>query len=275
MKGKIFVASLLVCILSSVLVLGVAAQVGFVGVKAGENFTYSFEVLWSSTNPSVFVPSEFSDMNKTRSIHINVTSASDVFVNVDLSKRMIDGTEVDTQGFINVVTGRALEAQLFIIGANLTAGDTAYPQSDPAAVSAKAAAEPFTIDDTVTRTYLGASRTVNHYTEKVINVTTNNYVDRNAYYDKETGVLMEMTLTQYYADAEETYSQRWRITQFNSAVAPSDGTSDGTDGTGSTGGFPNWVLPAAIVAVVVVVAALLAALLLRKQKNPRYKLLPK
>ena len=63
MKGKIFVASLLVCILSSVLVFGVIAQVGFVGVKAGDNFTYSFEVLWSSTNPSVVVPSEFSDMN--------------------------------------------------------------------------------------------------------------------------------------------------------------------------------------------------------------------
>ena len=90
---------------------------------------------------------------------------------------------------------------------------------------------------------------------------------RDAYYDKATGILLEMTISHnFVATSDETDSEHWKITQFNSAeTTPSDGT---TDGTGSTGALPDWVLYVAVVAVVVVVAALVTVLMLRRRKKP-------
>ena len=266
MKNKVFVAMLLVCALTSAAVYGAWAQAeSLLGVKAGDNFTYSFEVYWSSTDPNKIVPQEFSDMNQTLSIHFNVTDVRSTIAYVNITILTRDGNHVDEPGFIEVTSGRGVEAQLFIIGANLTAGDKAYNQSDPAAVSAGVAAESFTITETVTLTYLGTSREVNHY----YNSTTdaNGTVIRDAYYDRATGVLLEMTDSQSLAvNVDETYSKHWKITQFNSAeTTPSGGT---TDGTGSTGALPDWVLYVAVVAVVVVVAALVTVLMLRKRKKP-------
>lgn len=267
MKNKVFVATLMVCALASVAVYGAWAQAESVlGVKAGDNFTYSFEVFWSSTDPSKIVPQEFSNLNQTLSIHFNVTDASITTAFVNISKLMLDGTQAVEQGFVEVSAGRGTEnAQLIIIGANLTAGDKAYPQSDPAAVAAGAAAGSLTISDTATKTYLGTSREVNHYYED--KTDANGTVIRDAYYDKATGILLEMTISHsFVVNVDETDSEHWKITQFNSAeTTPSDGT---TDGTGSTGALPDWVLYVAVVAVVVVVAALVTVLMLRRRKKP-------
>ena len=266
MKNKVFVATLMVCALASVAVYGAWAQAESVlGVKAGYNFTDSFEVFWSSTNPSKTGPQEFSNLNQTLSIHFNVTDVSVTTAFVNISKLTRGGTQAVEQGFVEVSSGRGTEnAQLIIIGANLTAGDKAYPQSDPAAVAAGAAAGSLTISDTATKTYLGTSREVNHYYE--IKTDENGTVIRDAYYDKATGILLEMTISHsFVVNVDETDSEHWKTTQFNSAETPPDGT---TDGTGSTGALPDWVLYVAVVAVVVVVAALVTVLMLRRRKKP-------
>ena len=265
MKNKVFVAMLMVCALTSAAVCGAWAQAESVlGVKAGDNFTYSFEGFWSSTNPSKIVPQEFSNLNQTLSIHFNVTDVRSTIAYVNITILTRDGNHVDEPGFIEVTSGRGVEAQLFIIGANLTAGDKAYNQSDPAAVSAGAAAESFTITETVTLTYLGTSREVNHY----YNSTTDadGTVIRDAYYDRATGVLLEMTISHSLAvNVDETDSEHWKITQFNSAeTTPPNG-----GGTGGTNSF-DWsslIVPAVIVAVFVVVVVV-ALLVMRRRKKP-------
>jgi hypothetical protein len=264
MKNKVFITILMVCSLASVAVYGAWAQdEGVLGVKPGDNFTYSFEAFWSSTDQNQIVPQEFSNLNQTLSIHFNITDTSSITAYVNVTKLNRDGTQVADIGFINVVSGRGLEAQLFIIQANLTAGDKAYPDSDPAAVMSGASAESFTISDTTTLTYLGVSREVNHYHES--KTDSDGTVIRDAYFDKTTGVLLELTISHsFVATPDETDSEHWKITQFNSAVGP----SDGTDGTNSTGSLPDWVLYAVIVVVVVIIAALLAMLMLRGHKKP-------
>ena len=74
MKKSIFIGILLACIIASAAIYGAWAQgESLLGVSAGDNFTYSFVVSWSSTDPNVVVPQEFSNMNQTLSIHFNVT----------------------------------------------------------------------------------------------------------------------------------------------------------------------------------------------------------
>ena len=269
MKKRVFASMIMVFALTSVAVLGAWAQApSMVGVKVGDNSTYSFYVLWSSTNSSLVVPQEISDWNKTISTSLNVTDVGSTMVYVDITETMNDGTNTSSQGFVSVNSGLGVGAQLFVIGANLTAGEKAYPGSTADAVEAGAAAESFTIDETVSRTYLGASKTVNHYSERVTNATTGNYVDRNAYYDKETGILLEMTLEHFYADTDETLSQHWKIVQFNSAVAPSDET-DETDATDASSSLPTWFVPAVIVTLIVVVAVFAVVVVLRRRSKGR------
>jgi hypothetical protein len=264
MKNKVFIVSLMVCALTSITVYGAWAQTeSLLGVKAGDNFTYSFAAFWSSTNPNQIVPQEFSNLNKTLSIHFNITDTNPSTAYVNVTRLNRDGTQVVDVGFINVVTGRGLEAQLFIIQANLTAGDKAYPDSDPAAVASGASAESFTLSDTTTLTYLGVSRDVNRYYES--KTDENGTVVRDGYFDKATGVLLELTISYSSVSTPvETDSEHWKITQFNSAVGP----SDGTDGENSTGSLPDWVVYAVIAIVVVSIAALVAILMLRRRKKP-------
>ena len=271
MKDRLLVGLLLVCILASAAVYGVYAQTTPVlGIKEGDKFTYMFTVNWNSADANDVVPQEFSDMNKTLSIGFNVTSAVGYMANLDITTTLRDGTHTTESGYIEVARGGSVGASLFVIGANLTAGDQVYPQSDPAAVKVGQAAAPFKITETLNKTYLGTSRTVNHYVERVTNTTTGDYVDRSAYYDQATGVLMEMKIEHYWATLGETDSEHWDIVQFNSAQAPSDGTNDGGNGNGSDSNDPlqSWIVPLAIVAVVVVVVATLATMLvLRKRRK--------
>jgi hypothetical protein len=246
-----------------------------VGVKAGDNFTYTFIVKWSSTDPNVVVPQEFSNMNQTLLIHFNVTDVGPTIAYLDINKTMRGGSVSSSQGYIEVVSGRGVDALLFIIGANLTAGQKAYPQSEPAAVEAGVSAESFTIAETVTRTYMNVSKTVNHYTETVTNQTTGDYVKRDAYYEQSTGVLMEMKIEHYWASLGETDSEHWTITQFNSegASIPSgnnDGTGDdGTNTDDTNEALPGWLVPVLAIVVVVLVVALVATIIFMRRKKPQ------
>lgn len=263
MKNNVFIAMLMVCGLVSVAVCGAMAQdESVLGVKAGDNFTYSFEVHWNSTDPNKTVREEFSNLNQTLSIHFNITDVMSIvgmaYVNVTTLNR--DGTQIVEPGYINVLSGQGVNAQLFIIQANLTAGDKAYPDSDPAKVTAGVSAESFTISDSTTLTYLGVSREVNHYHES--KTDSDGTVIRDAYFDKTTGVLLELTISHsFVVTPDEKDSEHWRITQFNSEVGPSDGTN-------SAESLPDWVLYAVIVIVVVIIAVLVAMLMLRGRKKP-------
>jgi hypothetical protein len=272
MRNRVLVGALLACILAGAFIFTAFAQSEtMLGVEDGDNFTYSFVVNWSSTNPNVVVPQEFSDMNQTLSIHFNVTSAAGAMANLEITTILRSGTNSTEMGYSSVSTGRYSGAPLFLIGANLTSGDQVYPQSDPAAVAAGASAQPFTINETVTRTYLGTAKTVNHYSSRETNATTGDNVNRDAYYEKSTGVLMEMVIEHYWASLGETDSEHWKITQFNSATAPATDNDNGGNANGNDNtiaGLPWWLL-VTVVAVVVVVAVLLVALVMAMRKKPQ------
>jgi hypothetical protein len=269
MKNSTLIGILLISIIASGAVYSVWAQNEvLLGVKEGDNFTYSFVVTWSSTDPNAIVPQQFADMNRTLSIHMNVTSTGGTMANLNITTTLRDGTQTTEPGYVEVARGGYVGAPLFLIGANLTAGNQVYPFSEPAAVAAGHSAMPFTINETITRTYLGASKTVNHYTESSTNATTNDTEQKDAYYDQATGVLMEMKLQFTSSSSGETDSEQWKITQFNNAVVPSDGTNnDGTGGTTDT--LPSWLIPVVIVVVAVVVIVLIVAVMLRRRGKPK------
>lgn len=270
MKKSVYIAILLTCVLTSAAISCAFAQTGsLLGVKPGDNFTYTFEVFWSSTDPNAIAPQEFSNMNQTLLIHMNVTDVGPTMASLNITTTLRGGTVTSEQGYVEVSRGGFVGAPLFIIGANLTAGGQVYPQSDPAAVAVGQAATPFTINETVNKVYLGTARPVNHYTESSANATSGDQEQKDLYYDQATGVLLEMTLGYTSTVSGESDSEHWKINQFNNAEVPSDGTDNGgSDGTTSNGALPSWLVPVVIAVVAVVVVVLIAAVMLRRRKKP-------
>jgi len=277
MKKVVLFTMLLVCILSSTAVYGAWAQTqSAVGVQEGDNFTYNFEVTWVSSNQNLPVPEQLSTLNQTHSIHMNVTYVGSISADFAVTTTKWDGTQTSELGHIGVVSGMGTQnVLLFIIAANLTGGEKVYPESDSSAVAAGAAAGAFTITETVTRTYLGVTKTVNHFHERNTNETTGDYGDKDAYYDQQTGVLMEMTTTHYVASTDEVDTEHWKIVQFNTVSNPSDGgNNNGTNGTNSNGGLPDLLTFTLIGVVVAIIVVLAAVLVSRRRKKPQIQAPP-
>ncbi len=275
MKKVALFTMFLVGFLSAAAVCGAWAQSQSpVGVKTGDNFTYSFNVNWVSSNENVQVPQELSQLNQTMWIHVDITDASESAVGVNISRTLRDGTKTPVEiGFLGMLSGSGTpNIQLFIIPANLTAGQQSYPMVDPEAVAAGAAPAPFTINETITRTYLGVARAVNHFSETNSNATTGDSGQKDVYYDQKTGVLLEMTTTHYTASLDETDTERWLIVQFNNAgTIPSDGGSnDGTNNNGSTsnGSLPDLLTLTLIGVVVAIIVVFAALIVVRQRKKP-------
>ncbi|HJW65604.1 MAG TPA: hypothetical protein VJ507_02350 [Candidatus Bathyarchaeia archaeon] len=257
MKKEMITAALLICALASVAVYSTSAQVAVVlGVAVGDNFTYSFEVFWSSTNSSKAIPEEFLQLNQTESIHVTVTNVDATLASVNITRTGADGSTSDSDGVIDVSSGQGIDAFGLIIGGNLTQGDTAYPFGSSFGYS-------FKIGETVRRTYLNVEREVNHYEANITNAPNYVYVYNNVFFDKKTGVMLEWFIERVGTDTRsDKDSVRWMITQFDVSGPPSDGN------TPPTGSFSPWILPA-IVVVVVVVAVLAVVFVFKRRRKGR------
>src|SRR3990170_6153198 len=173
MRKKILFAVFLVCALTCATVYSAWAQVAVVlGVAVGDDFTYSFEVFWSTTNSSRTVPEEFIQLNQTRSIHVGVTNVEGTLASVNITRTGVDGSTSVSDGVIDVSSGQGIDAFGLIIGANLNQNDAAYPLGTNLGYS-------FKIGETVTRTYLNVAREVNHYEANITNAANYVYVYNN------------------------------------------------------------------------------------------------
>jgi hypothetical protein len=159
-----------------------------VGVKVGDYAQYETVFKWLGTTP---MPPTFEQMTNIDWVMINVTSISGSIIYFDGTVHFKNGTKVITHGIpwdINPTYVYPF-GPFWFIGANLNAGDLIYPYSQWKAV----------INETVTRTYAGAPRNVNHFTG-----TTTQYNAKcmlNCYWDKESGILVE-----HYSEITSTSS---------------------------------------------------------------------
>lgn len=213
MKGGVILLNLSLTFLLLGAIMAASAQMRTVGVAAGNKFRYVINVSWSATDPTA-TPSEFLvEANDTQWLETSITTVSGTNITGELTRNYRNGTETTTEGWIDVDTGDGEEIVPFFISANLTAGDAVYnfPSNIPI------------VNETISRTYLGDARDTNHFYASTSNGET--YYSISVYWDKPTGVLVEMQGEMHTSDFSEAYSQeflivgsdQWLVPEFSSS----------------------------------------------------------
>ena len=203
------------------MVASVLAQPRTVGVSVGEWFMYGdISVHWSSNDPNATIPDYLVEFNDTEYATISIVNFVNTNVTVDMTTHYKNGSDEITGGFVDVETGDGDNATMLIISANLNENDTIYTSGMYST---------WRINETITRIYPDSVRETNH-----LNVTMEytmppiyQYTSLNYYWDRPTGMLVEMSqnLTQQMGENITTASMSIRITDSDVWVIPEFPTS--------------------------------------------------
>ena len=200
----------------------ISSQINFTkaispGVSPGNEFIYDIEYIWSSTNQSIVIPETVLDLNKTDYYKVTITEIEDNKVSFQTKWVFINGSEIEGTGTINLETGLAGVGEFWaIIGSNLNAGERIHPIYPDYVF----------INDTQTKNYgSGGNRETN-----LVDLTFT-YVDQDdpsryyveysqTYFDKQTGMLVELIDKTVYTDPVATETLTWKLKETNIWVVP-------------------------------------------------------
>jgi len=155
-----------------------------IGVEVGDWIKYDIMALLASDDPNIELPPDLIEINNTEWVKNAVINISDTKITFERVIHYKDGNETNSVEYVNVDTGESSSnGSLMFIPSNLGKGDHVYASPT----------EQYSINETICRAYLGATRDVNHlnvsmtyYDESGFIVITANY-----YWDKATGILCE------------------------------------------------------------------------------------
>jgi hypothetical protein len=203
------------------LVWAASAQTRTVGVTVSNTFKYNTATSWISDDPSATPPSSLVGINSTQWVELSITAISGTNITGQTTTLYKNGTKITEGGWVDVNTGDGENLTVLIISANLAPGDSVYTSSPYNTT--------LIINETTSRTYQGGARDTNH-----INVTSastssqgNLSLANNIYWDKSTGVLVELSTVE--SNQTGTYTTKWsedvQISDSNVWTVPE---------------FPNW-----------------------------------
>ncbi|MGD0645410.1 MAG: hypothetical protein ABSA75_10945 [Candidatus Bathyarchaeia archaeon] len=272
MKNKIILTIFILTALS-ILSISVASaqspQLASLGVTQGDVLQYNYNVNWSSTDPTLPVPSDVIELNQTQSFQITITSISGTTINAEVISTYRNGSTNTQTGFVDVDSGSIhLPYGDLIIAGNLNVNDKIYPNGGDA-----------TINYTAVRTYPSGNRQTN---EQLVETTSENHYDKtDVYYDKIKGVAVSSYYESIDTFGSETETFTETITSTNADVwaVGSAPTSTATrisptpttrTPTATTAAFvfsaADWLI---VIAVVMILLILVILTLFRRRRKPQ------
>lgn len=214
MKVKIILLTLVSVFLSSTMILVSSAQTRTVGVSASDWFKYDFSFSWNSTDPNAPIPPSLVGLNETEWQMISIVSVSGTNVTGQLTTHFKNGTEKTVADYVDIETGEGKNMTMLVISANLNANDTVYTSGIYST---------WKINETTLRAYPDGTRETNH-----LNITIEIpfpiyiYLSSNYYWDKSTGIIVEMSIEGISQEGgyETSWSRSMRIIESNIWIVP-------------------------------------------------------
>ncbi len=183
------------------------------GVAKDDVFTYNIMGIINSKDPNAEVPTQFLELNNTEWYRVTVTDVSGPNVSIDTTQHFRNGTEITGTGTVNVETGINSPVNGFwtIFAANLGKNDRVRPNGP----------ERSTVNETLARDYgEGGIRETNalsiiteYYDSENPDITYTEY--GNTYFDRQTGMLVELRYISVYTDPQITLQLVWKIIDTN------------------------------------------------------------
>jgi len=183
------------------------------GVTKGDVFTYNVMGIVNTKDPDAEIPAQILDLNNTDWYRVTVTDVSGPDVSIDTVQHFKNGTEIAGTGTVNVETGINSPVNGFwtIFAANLRKNDRIRPNGP----------ERSTVNATLDRDYgVGVTRETNalsiitqYYDSENPDITYTEY--GNTYFDRQTGMLVELRYISVYTDPQVTLTLLWKIRDTN------------------------------------------------------------
>ena len=215
-KKRSRVVYLLVILVFTILILaviiftysGMSTQTRVPGVSLGDTFTYDVSSFWIPSDANAVVPQEFLEINQTESFRVIITDISGSMVTTLDTWVFKNGTERNSTGMVNVVTGFSFGGFWPVVAANLRKNDLLHP----------AGQNGITVNETIIREYPSGARETNHFT---LNYQGNDEgygyytAEADYYFDRATGMLVELYDKSEFLSANMQCAILWKIKESN------------------------------------------------------------
>ncbi len=186
------------------------AETVVTGVVAGNTFTYDLKSFATVNEDNVTLPQGASEYNNTEWYKVTITSVSGPTVSFNTTWHFVNGTEIENTGYVNVLTGEDNKVFWAIYPANLTVNQLVSPQGTDGNY----------VNETDTRSYTNGDRVT------CIITLQNEFPDASnparvyddylyIYFDKITGMLVELKDIQLYNSPEVILTYDWVLIDSN------------------------------------------------------------
>jgi len=265
MKNRLYLTIILTALMLSGIIQIALAQDIVAGVKPGDQFTFSVTGSYSSNAPIEDVPEEVIAAQASEYFTVTIVDVSGPKIYYNWSWHFNNGsTPISNSSMVDVETTENTGPFSLVVSANLTTNESIHPHFGP----------PSSFNETIMWTYTNYTRETNRLETQFAeqnnktNVIKYRTVNRDTYFDKQTGMLVQFKDDTTYQNPAFTTTITWKL------IGQTAWTSDSP---GSYPPAPLFSLPVIIaigvvVALVIVIAGWYVS---NKRKDARRKQLLK
>jgi hypothetical protein len=183
-------------------------------LQVGDTFTYKLTGSTVIGDVDTVAPAEFLQYNETDYYKVNITSIQGSQVSLETTWQFKNGTQVTSPQVIDLSTGACAELAGFsyLYPANLNVTDPLYPQET----------SKLFVNSTSTQQYAHSSRAANYWAteDEFVNSAdqsgnTMRYDYISVYFDKQTGMLDQLTRIEFLTNPEIQFTTTWQLTSSN------------------------------------------------------------
>jgi|WetSurMetagenome_2_1015567.scaffolds.fasta_scaffold04485_9 hypothetical protein len=182
------------------------------GLAPGDTFTYNIKGIADVIDENGTIPESFSELNKTDIYQVTITAVNGGQVSYNTTWRFVNGTERNTQGSGDILTGISDQNFWAIYPSNLTLNSLVRPLGTDGMI----------VNQTETSTYSYGPRTTNvmsvqnqfvNTDDPTLSKTFDDYL--YVHFDKITGMLVELKEIKYYNDPQIVLTVDWQLQSTN------------------------------------------------------------
>jgi hypothetical protein len=183
-------------------------------LNVGDRFTYKLTGVSVLGSPDAVTPAEFTQYNDTDYYQVTVARINGTQVSLDLLWRFNNGTLIESAQAIDLATGAYADPTGFcyLYPSNLNVKDRLYPEGTSGLI----------VNGTSPQKFANSTRAANYWSmeDQFINTgdQTLNTMRGDAiavYFDKQTGMLDNLTRIEFFTNPEIELTITWRLTGSN------------------------------------------------------------
>jgi hypothetical protein len=183
-------------------------------LAVGDTFTYKLSGSTVLGSSDAVTPKEFLQYNNTNYYQVNVTAIEGNQVSLETTWQFKNGTQITNPQVIDLSTGSSAQLAGFsyLYPSNLNVTDPLYPQE-----TSKLA-----VNSTSSQQYAHSSRATNYWatedefvdtTDQSGNTARYDYI--SVYFDRQTGILDQLTRIQFFTNPEIQLTTTWQLVSSN------------------------------------------------------------